>query len=187
MGSDHAPIVLELNSCPVCGTVNNESNEYCYVCGIKLMEDDDEDIVSSEKSKIPNDKIILLDLNYTLIKNSKDIRLLPLDEKIKNQEYETELIELIKDNYVILITASPYKRSHKILRDIEEKTGFKSDESYWNFNRQPPVLKRYWMVEEVIPRHGDDSSKYLAIESNPATRRMYKKLGVEARPKSDFI
>ena len=187
LGSDHAPIVLELNSCPVCGTVNNESNEYCYVCGIKLMEDDDEDIVSSEKSKIPNDKIILLDLNYTLIKNSKDIRLLPLDEKIKNQEYETELIELIKDNYVILITASPYKRSHKILRDIEEKTGFKPDESYWNFNRQPPVLKRYWMVEEVIPRHGDDSSKYLAIESNPATRRMYKKLGVEARPKSDFI
>ena len=110
-----------------------------------------------------------------------------LDEKIKNQVYETDLIELNKDNYVILITASPYKRSHKILRDIEEKTGFKPDESYWNFNRQPPVLKRYWMVEEVIPRHGDDSSKYLAIESNPATSRMYKKLGVEARPKSDFI
>ena len=41
-----------------------------------------EDIVSSEKSKIPSDKIILLDLNYAMIKNSKDIRFLPLAEKI---------------------------------------------------------------------------------------------------------
>ena len=36
----------------------------------------------SEKSKIPSDKIILLDLNYAMIKNSKDIRFLPLGEKI---------------------------------------------------------------------------------------------------------
>lgn len=187
LGSDHAPIVLELNSCPVCGTVNSQSNEYCYICGIKLVEDDGEDIVCSEKLEIPRDKIILLDLNYTLIANSKEIRFLPLDEKIRKQEYEKDLIELIKDNYVILITASPYKRSHKILRDIKEKTGFEVDESYWNFNRQPPVVKKYWMVEEVLPRHGEDASKYLAIESNPATRRMYNKLGIEARPKSDFI
>lgn len=168
-------------------TLNNKSNEYCYVCGIKLIEEDEEEIVSSEKMEIPKDKIILLDLNYTLIRNSKEIRFLPLDEKIKRQEYESDLIELIKDNYVILITASPYRRSHKILRDIKQKTGFEPDESFWNFNRQPPVVKKYWMLEGVIPRHGDDSSKYLAIESNPATRRMYNKLGIEARPKSDFI
>ncbi|MEE0025759.1 hypothetical protein [Methanobrevibacter sp.] len=58
------------------------------------------------------------------------------------------------------------------------KTGFKHDESYWSFNRYPPLLKRYWVIEEVIFRHGDCSSKYLAIELNPATRRMYKKLGI---------
>ena len=112
---------------------------------------------------------------------------MPLDEKIKNQKYESELIDLIKNNYVILITASPYKRSHKILRDIKEKTGFVVDESFWNFGRQPPVLKKYWVETEVIPHHGEDMDKYLAIESNPATRRMYKKLGIEARPKGDFI
>lgn len=28
MGSDHAPIVLELNSCPVCGIVNDSDNEF---------------------------------------------------------------------------------------------------------------------------------------------------------------
>ena len=94
---------------------------------------------------------------------------------------------MIKDNYVILITASPYRRSYKILRDIKEKTGFEPNESFWNFCRQPPALKKYWMENEVIPQHGDGEDKYLAIESNPATRRMYKKLGIEARPKGDFI
>ncbi len=187
MGSDHAPIVLELNSCPVCGAVNNNDNEFCYQCGIKLIETEEEENVREVKLEIPKDKIILLDLNYTLIANSKEIRTMPLDKKIKSQKYETDLIELIKDNYVILITASPYRRSHKILRDIKEKTGFEPDESFWNFGRQPPALKKYWMENEVIPQHGDDVDKYLAIESNPATRRMYKKLGIEARPKGDFI
>lgn len=187
MGSDHAPIVLELNSCPVCGTVNNNDNEFCYQCGIKIIETEDEDEVREDKLEIPKDKIILLDLNYTLIANSKEIRTMPLDKKIKSQKYETDLINLIKDNYVILITASPYRRSYKILRDIKEKTGFEPDESFWNFGRQPPILKKYWMENEVIPQHGDDGDKYLAIESNPSTRRMYKKLGIEARPKGDFI
>ncbi len=187
MGSDHAPIALELNSCPVCGTVNNNDNEFCYQCGIKIIETGEEEEVREDKLEIPKDKIILLDLNYTLIANSKEIRTMPLDKKIKSQKYETDLINLIKDNYVILITASPYRRSHKILRDLKEKTGFEPDESFWNFGRQPPALKKYWMENEVIPQHGDDGDKYLAIESNPATRRMYKKLGIEARPKGDFI
>lgn len=187
MGSDHAPIVLELNSCPVCGTVNNNDNEFCYQCGIKLIETEEEDEVREDKLEIPKDKIILLDLNYTLISNSKEIRTMPLDKKIKSQKYETDLINLIKDNYVILITASPYRRSYKILRDIKEKTGFEPNESFWNFGRQPPALKKYWMENEVIPQHGDGEDKYLAIESNPATRRMYKKLGIEAKPKGDFI
>ena len=172
MGSDHAPIVLELNSCPVCGTVNNNDNEFCYQCGIKIMETDEEEEVREDKLEIPKDKIILLDLNYTLIANSKEIRTMPLDKKIKSQKYETDLINLIKDNYVILITASPYRRSHKILRDLKEKTGFEPDESFWNFGRQPPALKKYWMENEVIPQQGEEGDKYLAIESNPATRRM---------------
>ena len=188
MGSDHAPIVLELNSCPVCGTVNNNDNEFCYQCGIKIIEtEEEEEEVREDKLEIPKDKIILLDLNYTLIANSKEIKTMPLDKKIKSQKYETDLINLIKDNYVILITASPYRRSYKILRDIKEKTGFEPDESFWNFGRQPPALKKYWMENEVMPQHGDEGDKYLAIESNPATRRMYKKLGIEARPKTDFI
>ena len=187
LGSDHVPIVLDVNYCQVCGTFNKKGNEFCDYCGIKLLFDDSEDESSEDKLEIPKDKIILLDLNYTLISNSKEIWNYSLEKKIKSQKYELDLIELIKKNYVILITASPYKRSHKILRDIKEKTGFVPDESYWNFGGQPPQVKKYWMENEVIPKHGDNPKQYLAIESNPATRRMYKKLGIEARPKGDYI
>ena len=174
--------------CKVCNTLNKKENEYCDFCGIKLSEEKyEETIVKKDKIEISDDKIILLDLNYTLIANSKEIWNYPLEKKIKSQEYEKDLIELIKDNYVILITASPYKHSYKILRDIRDKTGFVPDESYWNFGGQPPEVKKYWMENEIIPQHGDDTIKYLAIESNPKTRRMYQKLGIEARPKADFI
>ena len=117
---DHAPLVLDVNYCQVCGSLNKSANEFCDQCGIKLsIEDDEDEIISEDKLKIAKDKIILLDLNYTLIANSKEIWNYPLEKKIKSQKYELDLIELIKDNYVILITASPYKRSHKILIDIK--------------------------------------------------------------------
>ena len=43
------------------------------------------------------------------------------------------------------------------------------------------------MKKAVFPSHGEDPSKYLAIESNKDTRAMYAKYGIEARPKWDFI
>ena len=112
-------------ACQVCGALNKKDNEFCNSCGVKLsMDNDEEEIAREDKLEIAKDKIILLDLNYTLIANSKEIWNYPLDKKIKSQKYEMDLIDLIKDNYVILITASPYKRSHKILRDIKEKNWF---------------------------------------------------------------
>lgn len=177
--------------CPACGRLIEEDEDICKECGTILIETEENTDIKKEgreeKLEIPKDKIILLDLNYTLIANSKEIFNLPLDEKIKSEKFEMELIDLIKDNYVILITASPYRRSYMILRDIKEKTGFEPNESYWNFGRKPHILKEYWMEHEILPMHGDDPEQYLAIESNPTTRRMYEKLGIEARPKQDFI
>lgn len=177
----------EYNICPACNTKNNINEEYCLNCGQKLIETNQKEIVAIEKLEIPKDKIILLDLNYTLISNSWDIRYDRLPQKIYNRKYEHELVELIKDNYVILITASPYETSFDSLKHIQENTELQINESYWNFRKRPPELKRYWMKKAVIPTHGDDPNKYLAIESNKNTRAMYKKLGIEARPKSDFI
>ncbi len=180
-----------MKNCPVCEADIAEDDDFCKECGTKLIENEEntdmDREIPEEKLTIDKNKIILLDLNYTLIANSKEIWNYPLDKKIASQKYEMELIDLIKDNYVILITASPDKRSDKILNDLKEKTGFVPDESFWNFGKEPPELKKYWMEKEIIPQHGDDMEKYLAIESNPKTRRMYKKLGIEARPKWDFI
>ena len=177
----------EYKICPACETKNNISEEYCLNCGQKLIENDKKEEILTEKLQIPKDKIILLDLNYTLISNSWAIRYEKLPEKINKRKYEDELIELIKDNYVILITASPDYTASDSLKHIEENTDLKVDESFWNFGKRPHELKKYWLEKEVLPTHGDDSSKYLAIESNPKTREMYSEFGIEARPKSDLI
>lgn len=176
--------------CPACGSSVEKDDDFCKNCGLKLFETkentDDESIYSKEKLSIDKDKIILLDLNYTLISNSRE-SFGPYPSRIYRQKYETELIELIKDNYVILITARPEKFSAESLDHIKDTTGFVPDESYWNFGLEPHELKEYWMKEEIFKKHGDNPNKYLAIESNPRTRRMYKKLKIEARPKQDFI
>ena len=82
---------------------------------------------------------------------------------------------------------SPYSTSFDSLKHIEENTDLKIAESYWNFDKGPLALKKYWLEKAVLPSHGNDSDKYLAIESNPKTREMYAKFSIEARPKSDFI
>ena len=173
--------------CPACNTKNGSAEEYCTICGQRLIESEEIEETCENKLKIPKDKIILLDLNYTLISNSWEIRWEKLPGKIEKRRYEHELVSLIKDNYVILITASPYYTSFDSLRHIERNTDLKIDESYWNFGKRPHELKRYWLEKAVLPTHGRDVEKYLAIESNPKTREMYAEFGIEARPKSDFI
>ena len=173
--------------CPACNTKNDSTEEYCLNCGQKLIESDEKEEISQNKLEIPKDKIILLDLNYTLISNSWQIRYDKLPQKIYNRKYEHELINLINDNYIILITASPYYTSFDSLKHIEENTDLKVNESYWNFGKRPPELKKYWLEKAVLPKHGSDPNRYLAIESNENTRAMYAEFAIEARPKSDFI
>ena len=173
--------------CPACATENDENEEYCLNCGQKLTEDTSKEEILTEKLEIPKDKIILLDLNYTLISNSWAIRYEKLPEKIYKRQYEHRLIELIKNNYVILITASPDMTSYDSLKHIEDNTDLKIAESYWNFGKRPHELKRYWLEKAILPTHGNEAEKYLAIESNPKTREMYAEFGIEARPKGDFI
>ena len=191
-GSDHVPIVLELNCCRECGHLNKKIDEFCEECGHKLTEIDNDVEVLNNKISIPKDKIILLDLNFTLVSNSgKSRKRYP--SRIYDQEYEEDLIDLIKDNHVILITARREKFKDETLAHIKKLTGFIPDETYWNWDDsippklKPPEIKKHWMKTEVIPKHGDDMDKYLAIESNKDTRKMYNELGIEARPKQHFI
>ena len=56
--------------CPACNTNNDSNEKYCINCGQKLFESEEAEKIRESKLKIPKDKIILLDLNYTLIANS---------------------------------------------------------------------------------------------------------------------
>ena len=179
--------MTDYNTCPACQTKNRKDEKYCLNCGQKLISENEKEISLKDKLPIPKDKIILLDLNYTLISNSWKIRYDRLPQKIFNRQYEHELVNKIKDNYVILITASPYYTSFDSLKHIEENTDLKVDESYWNFGKRPPELKEYWLKKAVLPTHGDEPDKYLAIESNEDTREMYARYGIKARSKRDFI
>jgi len=145
----------------------------------------------SEKEKIPEDKIVLLDLNYTLVANSRSCHG-AYPKRIYQQVYEKDLIDAIKDNYVILITARPGAYKDETLEHIKELTGFVPDESYWNvgvgkMGLPPHKLKEKHLLESIFVEHGNDASKYIAVESNPMTRKMYESYGIYAKAKNNFI
>ena len=114
--------MTDYKTCPACQTENSTREKYCLNCGQKLIHEKENEIILKDKLPIPKDKIILLDLNYTLISNSWKIRHDRLPQKIFNRQYEHELVNKIKDNYVILITASPYSTSFDSLKHIKENT-----------------------------------------------------------------
>jgi len=124
--------------------------------------------------------IILLDLNYTLVANSEK-KASPFTRQIEGEEYRQDLVELIKPAYVILMTARPEKHREATLKSIKAKTGWLPQEAFFNIrNLRPPEAKERMLLDLVFPSHGEDPDQYYAIESNPATRGMYKRYGIKA-------
>lgn len=123
--------------------------------------------------------IILLDLNYTLVANST-IKKSPFIKQIEGEVYRDWLVELVKSLYTILITARPQKYQDQTLASIASKTGWQPQDSYFNFyNLRPPQAKEKALLESIFPRYGKETS-YLGIESNPRTRTMYGKYGIQS-------
>ena len=125
--------------------------------------------------------ICLLDLNYTLVGNQADTRLLrPFTRRMAAEEYRADLIEAIRDDYVIIVTARPDYQMRQTM------------EWYFNdINGEPPVFKERALKNWIFPKHGEqDGPKgvhYYAVESNPKTRAMYKRYGIEAAPYDMFM
>lgn len=134
-------------------------------------------------------QICLLDLNYTLVINQAETRLLrPFARRLAAEEYRLDLLAAIKDDYVILITARPAYQARQTLANIKQKTGWQPQEWYFNdLDAEPPQFKQSALQRFVFPRHGADGSKYYAVESNPRTRSMYAKYGIAAKPYDVFI
>lgn len=134
-------------------------------------------------------KICLLDLNYTLVGNQMDTRYLrPFSRRMEAEEYRADLIEAIKGDHVIIITARPDYQMKQTMENIRRKTGWQPQEWYFNdIDADPPTFKESALRRFVFPRHGADGALYYAVESNPRTRTMYHRYGIEAKPYDVFI
>lgn len=137
--------------------------------------------------------ICLLDLNYTLVGNQADTRMLrPFSRRMEAEEYRADLIEAIRDDYVIIVTARPDYQMKQTMENIKRKTGWQPQEWYFNdINAEPPVFKESALRRFILPRHGAqnglEGAHYYAVESNPKTRAMYARFGIEAAPYDRFI
>lgn len=134
-------------------------------------------------------RICLLDLNYTLVRNQKETRLLrPFTRRMEAEEYRLDLIEAVRDDYVIIITARPDHQMLQTMENIKRKTGWQPQEWYFNdIDADPPAFKKSALQRFVFPRHGQEGALYYAVESNPRTRAMYARFGIEAKPYDMFL
>ncbi len=134
-------------------------------------------------------RICLLDLNYTLVGNQKETRLLrPFSRRMDAEEYRADLIDAIRDDYVIIITARPDYQMRQTMENIKRKTGWMPQEWYFNdLNADPPTIKESILRRFIFPKHGDTPEQFYAVESNPKTRAMYSRHGITAQPYDIFI
>lgn len=135
------------------------------------------------------DRIILLDLNYTLVSNQMQTRMIrPFASRLRAEEYRKDLVKAIKENQVIIITARPSFQGKQSLENIKAKTGWQPMEAYFNdLQLDPPSIKESILQRFVFPKHGTDGKQYFAVESNPRTRAMYYRYGIPAEPYEKFI
>ena len=123
--------------------------------------------------------IVLLDLNWTLVENSAERRT-PFLDQIAGERYRGWLIDLVRPQVTILVTARPERYRQATLASLLAKTGWQPEDAAFNLHALPPPLaKERALAEAVWPRHGRDAG-YLAIESNPRTRAMYARHGIRA-------
>lgn len=123
--------------------------------------------------------IYLLDLNYTLVENSED-KASPFLKQIEGERYRAALIEALKDKRVFMLTARPQKYREETLRRIGGKTYWTPERAYFNEHNLPPPQAKEIMLKTLREEFPDET--FFAIESNPKTRAMYAKHGVESAP-----
>jgi hypothetical protein len=126
---------------------------------------------------------ILLDHNYTLVSNSREKKS-PFLKQIENEQYRADLIESISGYSIVLITARPQKYKEATLISLRQKLDWAPEEAFFNDLGMPPPAIKKSILERFLISRGDS---YFGIESNPRTRSMYAKLGIESCNYETFI
>lgn len=135
--------------------------------------------------------IYLLDLNYTLVANSPERGappMRPFIRQIAQEEYRQWLVERLRDKQVILITARPNAHREATLARIKEQCNWQPMDAYFaEIRSRPPFIKEHLLQTYIFPKYGSIGSGYFGLESNPWTRSMYARYGIESIPVSDAL
>lgn len=126
--------------------------------------------------------IMLLDLNYTLAENSKAVMNGPNRYKVEVEHYRLWLIDLIRDYRVFIVTARPIEyRDATLARIASEAHGWQPEEAWFKeWNARAPRSKQRSLETYIFPNHGrSDETRYLALESNDDTAKMYAAYGIQ--------
>lgn len=127
----------------------------------------------------------LLDLNQTLVDREKDApRIRPFELQIECETYRQWLVELLRNEYVILMTARPHKYKWATLERIKALTNWQPQEAYFGEIRSYPHVKKEQLLRRyVLPKYSP--SELFGIESNPKTRAVYARYGIASAPAID--
>ena len=132
-------------------------------------------------------RLVLLDLNYTLIGNQEATRRLRFPKRASAEQYRMDLVEALEGYDVVLITARPERHKADTMAVLVTRVVLNLVGAYFNTQDQsPPDCKKRIMHEHVFPA-GHTPEACFAIESNPRTRAMYARLGVESAPYSSRL
>ncbi|MEX2138599.1 MAG: hypothetical protein WD894_05020 [Pirellulales bacterium] len=121
--------------------------------------------------------IILLDLNYTLVGNSRET-FIGFQPDIEREQYRLPLIGLLQQHHVALVTHRGKEHEAATLQGLRDKAHWCPAE--WHFNDRgwtAPRWKEFVLVERIWKVHGQ-VAQILAIESNLKTAEMYERHGL---------
>lgn len=133
------------------------------------------------------DKIILLDLNYTLAQSISMDRNFRYD--VSQDVYRLDLVNLIRNNRIFLITARTDNYKDVTISKIRQDTGMDFERYYFKPMSQkfvPAHTYKKSVAIELLKEFGKPAC-FFGIESNKQTRQEYSSLNIESMPYSDFI
>ena len=129
-----------------------------------------------------NKKIILLDLNSTLAYRADGFSTVHNYNRINEELYRVDLIRKIQSFMVIIITIRPICYKDETLLHLKKRTGFQPTLALFKNKEKgfAPDVKKCILFSSIFPQFSKNVNNYLALESNPMTRAMYKNVGIQS-------
>ena len=131
-----------------------------------------------------NKPIILLDLNSTLCSLPRPPWRPNFGIIFEKEEYRQWLVELLRDQFVILFTVRHEKYRDKTLENIQKKTNWQPQQAFFRYFDKPSGaeahrVKNKMLNEKIFPQFPEKKGdNFYALESNNATQRMYDSHGI---------